>query len=105
VRRDHAIILARLSCFFRDSLLDAEHAGRLTAQAELSEWGVLDSLGVARIIVFIREEFGVEVPARDLTVRKFASLDAIADLIDSLSPPAGYRDTDARDDQGHLRPS
>ncbi len=99
MRRDHAVILAKLSGFFGDFLLDADQAGRLTTQAELSELGVLDSLGVAHLIVFIREEFGVEIPARDLTVRKFASLEAIADLIVSLSTPAECRDTDARDDR------
>lgn len=39
--------------------------------------GLLDSLSVMSLIHYIEQEFGIDVPAEDVTIENFASLRAI----------------------------
>jgi acyl carrier protein len=75
-------IRTRLTSFFRAQL--AEHPERvaaLTARTPLKEWGVLDSLGMARLVGFIRDDLGVTIPFRYLTGRRFGTIDDIAGMV------------------------
>ena len=54
-------------------------SGRAVAPEEdLLVSGLVDSLGVMRLVAFIENAFGLKVPARDLTLKNFRSVDAIA---------------------------
>jgi acyl carrier protein len=43
----------------------------------LLETGILDSLSLLRLVMFIQEQFGIEVDDLDLVPEHFASVDAI----------------------------
>ena len=43
----------------------------------LLETGILDSLGLLRLVVFIQEQFGITVDDLDLVPEHFASVDTI----------------------------
>ena len=45
---------------------------------ELLLSGLVDSLGVMRLIAFIETRFGIRVPAGDMKLQNFRSIDAIA---------------------------
>lgn len=53
----------------------------VTATDEIVLDGTIDSLGVVRIVGFIEDEFGISVPAEDVVIENFRSIDAIADYL------------------------
>ncbi|MGK5533263.1 phosphopantetheine-binding protein, partial [Streptomyces sp. URMC 129] len=61
-------------------------AGGVDADTPLLEWGILNSMNTAKLLTFVREELGVEVPVTRITGRDFGSLRAITDLVHSLGP-------------------
>lgn len=53
----------------------------LTYDYPLLEKGVVDSLGIHKIVAFIQDQFGVEINEEDLTPTHFMTIDAIASLV------------------------
>lgn len=78
-------VCARLTAFVSGQL-DPDRAKALTAGSPLREWGVLNSLGMARLLAFIRAELGVAVPARALTGGDVGTIEDIAALVVALAP-------------------
>jgi acyl carrier protein len=56
-----------------------------TRTADLYELGYIDSVGVAELLEFLREEFGVEIPEADLLSEEFSSIDGIARIVRCLA--------------------
>jgi acyl carrier protein len=75
--------LARLQEFFSRGVMDAAQARALTPDAPLHDLGVLNSLAMARLVAFIRNDLGVEIPARALTGSHFRTLNEITALVQS----------------------
>jgi acyl carrier protein len=73
--------LARLHEFFSRGIVGDEEARQLTPDAPLQELGVLNSLAMARLVAFIRNDLGVEIPARALTGSRFRTLNEITTLV------------------------
>jgi acyl carrier protein len=49
--------------------------------APLLDTGILDSLSLLRLVIFVREQFGIVVDDLDLVPEHFASVDAICDYL------------------------
>lgn len=81
---DNTEVLAQLEGFFVNTLLTAEQARSLMPDTSLRELGVLNSLGLARLVTFIREDLGVEIPLRELTSGNFRTLNEITRLVLSV---------------------
>jgi acyl carrier protein len=47
--------------------------------------GVIDSLGILRLVSFVEEKFGIEVPDEDVTIDNFQSVKAMSDYVASQS--------------------
>jgi acyl carrier protein len=45
--------------------------------------GLVDSLGIMRLISFIEQHFGIRVPPEDVTIEHFRSIRVIGDYIES----------------------
>ena len=60
-------------------ILDGE---RLEADASLTRRGVLDSMGVLELIMFVEERFGVKVPDEDTVPENFDSIERIVRYLD-----------------------
>ena len=75
--------LARLQEFVSRVITDAELARALTPDASLHDLGLLNSLAMARLVAFIRNDLGVEIPARALTGSHFRTLNEITALVQS----------------------
>lgn len=56
----------------------------LTSSDALVDDGILDSLGVAALLVAISEEFGVEIDINELTSDNLNSIDAIVETVQNL---------------------
>jgi len=65
-----------ISYILSDVLLDSSQT-ELVADDDLLEDGLVDSLGVMRLIAFIEDEFGFAVPPEDVTVESFMTVSAI----------------------------
>jgi acyl carrier protein len=58
----------------------------LQPDTPLLELGILNSMNTAKLLTFIRESLGVDVPATHITGAHFRTLDTITDLVHSLGP-------------------
>ena len=61
-------------------ILDAS-AGELDGEASLTQSGVLDSMGVLELIMFLEERFGVRVPDEDTLPENLDSIDRIVGYV------------------------
>ena len=75
---DEAAILARTRAYVTETFLYMRPAFELRDQDRLLERGVIDSMGVMELLVFLRNEFGVVVPDEDITETNLGTLVDIA---------------------------
>ena len=69
-----------LAEFVRNELLHGRKVA-LTSDADLLSAGIVDSLGILRLVAFIEERFGVKVPDEDVVFENFQSLQAMANYV------------------------
>ncbi len=68
-------------------LYDADLPG-LADDEPLVGPGMLDSMGVMRLILWIEEEFGVHIPDEDVVPERLENLRAVADWVRALAASA-----------------
>lgn len=68
----------QLQAYIQSHLLSLPNAGGVGYDDDLLLSGLLDSLGVIRLLAFIQEAFGIAVPAEDVVIEHFATINAIA---------------------------
>jgi len=73
------------SYILSDVLLDSSQT-ELEPDDDLLEDGLVDSLGVMRLIAFIETSFGYTVPPEDVTVDSFMSVSAIVAYLQENLP-------------------
>ncbi len=71
----------KLTAYILSDVLTDSTQTKLAPEDDLLEDGLVDSLGVMRLIAFIDEEFGFAVPPQDVTVDSFMSVNAIAEYL------------------------
>lgn len=64
----------KLTRFIIDELLSGMDIGDLD---DLLLSGLVDSMGVMRLVAFIEEETGLKVPPEDIVIEHFVNIDAI----------------------------
>jgi acyl carrier protein len=65
-----------------DYLYFGEAPSPIAPDEDLFELG-LDSQGVTRLVAWIERELAVAIPPEEVTVERFGTLDALADLVSS----------------------
>jgi acyl carrier protein len=73
-------VLAALTDFLETEILQSADSG-LEPTSPLLEWGILNSLSLARLVAFIHERFGSYVPPVQIVGSNFKNLDAITNLV------------------------
>lgn len=63
--------------FIADNFILDDQAGELAGDASLTQAGVLDSMGVLELIMFIEERFDIKVPDEDTLPENLDSIDRI----------------------------
>jgi len=58
----------------------------LEGDTPLIKTGIVDSLGIVRLIGYLDEEFGVKVAADEMVLSNFETVGAIRRLVDKHSP-------------------
>jgi acyl carrier protein len=74
-------IKQRVRDFVVENFLFGEADERLLDSSSLLQEGFVDSSGVMEMLLFLDEEFGVEVPAKDLLEENVGSINLIANYI------------------------
>ena len=68
-----------LQHYIRHELLNGQHD--LTTDDNLLTDGMVDSIGMVRLIGFIEENFGVEIPPEDFTIENFETIKIITSYL------------------------
>jgi acyl carrier protein len=69
-----------LTEFVRNELLHGRKV-TLTDDADLLSAGIVDSLGILRLVAFMEQRFGVKVPDEDVVFENFQSIGAMAGYV------------------------
>ncbi len=67
---------------FRE-IMPGEEMTQLDEEDNLIDSGILDSLGMVKMITHLEEEYGIDVEADEMTPENFRSIASIAALISS----------------------
>ena len=76
-----AAITQMLRTYIIQEIAYDRHDLVLTNTFNLIEQGLIDSMGILRLISFIEEQFGLILAPADLMLENFATLDAISAFI------------------------
>lgn len=72
----------KITTFIIDELLNGQ---KVEEQDDLLLSGIIDSLGVMRLVTFIEENTQKTVPAEDVTIENFANLEKIGCYLEKLT--------------------
>lgn len=72
-----------LVAYVRDELLGGKGPADLEAGDDLLGSGLVDSLGVMRLIGYIEQRLGISVPPGDVTIDHFMTVERIVDYLES----------------------
>jgi len=72
------MVLEKVRAFITENFLYMRPDFRLTDEDRLLERRILDSMAVMELITFLKDEFGVSVPERDIREANLGSLKEIA---------------------------
>jgi acyl carrier protein len=68
-----------------EELASEEIDGGLEASDDLLGGGILDSLGMMKLITFIEETFNIEVAPEDMVIENFMTVENICEYINGKS--------------------
>jgi methoxymalonate biosynthesis acyl carrier protein len=71
--------------FIREELAAAKGIATFTDSESLTESGIIDSLGIFRLVTFLEENFGVRVGDEEISADNLQSVDKIEALVISKS--------------------
>lgn len=80
---EHQAIVSSLKEYVIDKIMEGDAEG-LENDSPLLNWGVLNSLEIVHLRVFIQDTFGVIVSDEQTNASNFESLNHIASLVQSL---------------------
>ncbi|MCA9900323.1 MAG: acyl carrier protein [Ardenticatenaceae bacterium] len=70
--------------YIREELMNGSNS-ELDESENLLAAGIIDSLGILRLVSFVEERFGIEVPDEDVTIDNFQSVKSMSDYVASQS--------------------
>lgn len=70
--------------FILHELLNGEQADELEFDTNLLVSGLVDSLGMVRLIAHLEEKLCVKIPPEDVTIENFISIDVMADYLKTV---------------------
>lgn len=70
--------------YIQNDLLSGQGDLQLTADEDLLTTGLIDSLGIMKLLAFLEETFNVKVPAEDMTIENFMTVDLMTNYLKSL---------------------
>lgn len=74
-------LVEELKDFVNEELLNGEED--IDVEENLLRDGMIDSIGMVRFVTYIQENYDLIIPAEDLTIENFQSLQIIADYLNN----------------------
>ena len=69
----------KLITYIQTELLNEQHT--ITADQDLLISGLIDSIGVMRLVAFVEEEIQINIPPEDVTIEHFATIQTISSYV------------------------
>jgi acyl carrier protein len=69
--------------YIRENLLTGKGDIELSPEDDLLGSGLLDSMGVMRLVGFVEETFNIKIPPEDIVIENFMDVQAIANYVES----------------------
>ena len=73
---------AIITKFIQENLLSRKGEIELEPEDDLLGSGLLDSMGVMRLVSFLEETFQVKVPPEDIVIENFINVNAITNYVE-----------------------
>lgn len=70
--------------YIENDLLSGQGDLQLTADEDLLTTGLIDSLGIMKLLAFLEEQFNVKVPAEDMTIENFMTVELMENYLKTL---------------------
>lgn len=80
-------ISAKLTAYIKKRFLDGDENKELEDITPLLEWGVLNSMNTALLLMYIRDELGVAVPPKGIVADNFKNIRSITQMVVDLGSP------------------
>lgn len=71
----------KINTFIRENLLESDI--ELKMEDDLLNTGLVDSIGVVKLIEYIEREFDVTIPPDDMVIEHFVNINAIEEYLSS----------------------
>ena len=71
--------------YIQDNLLTGKVEIELSPEDDLLGSGLLDSMGVMRLVAFVEETFNIKIPPEDIVIENFMDVKAITNYVESLN--------------------
>ena len=75
--RDQAIIIK----YIQENLLGGKGEIELLPEDDLLGSGLIDSMGVMRLVGFVEETFNIKIPPEDIVIENFMDVNAITNYV------------------------
>jgi acyl carrier protein len=72
-----------------EQILDGRNADELDFGTPLLEWGIIDSLTIVDLVVFVKSRFSIDLPASELVPENLESIQALTALMERHRPSSG----------------
>ena len=82
----HDEVAGRINQFVVNELLYDVENTTIDNGTKLIEQGIVDSMGIFRLIAFLEEAFGVEIEPDAVVLENFETINAVATLITNAKP-------------------
>ena len=73
-----------ISEYIETELLSGQGEIQLAADEDILTTGLIDSLGIMKLIAFLEEKFEVSIPPEDMTIENFLTIETIENYIKGL---------------------
>ncbi len=74
-----------ISEYIETELLSGQGEIQLAADEDILTTGLIDSLGIMKLIAFLEEKFEVSIPSEDMTIENFLTIETIENYIKGLN--------------------
>ena len=82
---DQEQVQAQIIAFIQDELLDGDTTVDVGSEENLLLSGMVDSIGVMKLVAHVEDTLGLSVPAEDIVIENFVNVRTIATYLDSLA--------------------
>jgi acyl carrier protein len=69
--------------YIQDNLLTGKGKIELSPEDDLLGSGLLDSMGVMRLVGFVEDTFNIKIPPEDIVIENFMDVKAITNYVES----------------------